>query len=96
MKNIFSYSAGTPIAAGTAGPGTHRLTTPLSIQQNHNNHYAPRTYNPSTIMAAAGGTRITPPLKRPRLMVPSMKHQRAQSPKKIVLPGIDDLRTYSK
>jgi len=47
-------------------------------------------------LGAATGARVTPPLKRPRLVVPSVRQQtRAPSPKKIVIPGIDDLKTYS-
>uniref|UniRef100_A0A6A7FWZ0 Basic-leucine zipper transcription factor O n=1 Tax=Hirondellea gigas TaxID=1518452 RepID=A0A6A7FWZ0_9CRUS len=43
-----------------------------------------------------GGPRLTPPLKRPRMMIPMrQQQQRAQSPKKVVLPGLEDLRTYS-
>ncbi|CAL4063770.1 unnamed protein product, partial [Meganyctiphanes norvegica] len=47
-------------------------------------------------LGAQAGARLTPPLKRPRLVVPSVRQQtRAPSPKKIVIPGIDDLKTYS-
>ncbi|XP_069977149.1 heterogeneous nuclear ribonucleoprotein C-like 3 isoform X3 [Penaeus vannamei] len=53
------------------------------------------SYNAGTALGA-GGARLTPPLKRPRLMVPSMRQQpRAQSPKKVVSPGLEDLKTYS-
>ncbi|KAK8733900.1 hypothetical protein OTU49_006236 [Cherax quadricarinatus] len=42
------------------------------------------------------GPRLTPPLKRPRLMVPNLRQQpRAQSPKKVATPGLEDLKTYS-
>ncbi|XP_064114737.1 RNA-binding protein Raly-like isoform X3 [Macrobrachium rosenbergii] len=47
--------------------------------------------------ATLQGARLTPPLKRPRLVVPSLRQQpRAQSPKKVVTtPGLEDLKTYS-
>lgn len=47
--------------------------------------------------ATLQGARLTPPLKRPRLVVPSLRQQpRAQSPKKVVpAPGLEDLKTYS-
>lgn len=45
----------------------------------------------------ACGPRLTPPLKRPRLVVPNLRQQpRAQSPKKVATPGLEDLKTYSK
>ncbi|XP_063886673.1 uncharacterized protein LOC135114692 isoform X10 [Scylla paramamosain] len=51
-------------------------------------------YNAGGAMGACG-PRLTPPLKRPRLVVPSMRQQpRAQSPKKVAAPGLEDLKTY--
>ncbi|XP_045117331.1 heterogeneous nuclear ribonucleoprotein C-like isoform X5 [Portunus trituberculatus] len=53
------------------------------------------SYNAGGAMGACG-PRLTPPLKRPRLVVPSMRQQpRAQSPKKVAAPGLEDLKTYS-
>ncbi|XP_071514667.1 uncharacterized protein [Panulirus ornatus] len=54
------------------------------------------SYNAGSAMGACG-PRLTPPLKRPRLVVPSLRQQpRAQSPKKVATPGLEDLKTYSK
>lgn len=53
------------------------------------------SYNAGGAMGGCG-PRLTPPLKRPRLVVPSMRQQpRAQSPKKVAGPGLEDLKTYS-
>ncbi|XP_069168550.1 uncharacterized protein [Procambarus clarkii] len=53
------------------------------------------SYNAGGAMGP-GGPRLTPPLKRPRLMVPNLRQQpRAQSPKKVATPGLEDLKTYS-
>lgn len=52
-------------------------------------------YNAGGAMGPCG-PRLTPPLKRPRLMVPNLRQQpRAQSPKKVATPGLEDLKTYS-
>ncbi|XP_018012656.1 uncharacterized protein LOC108669763 [Hyalella azteca] len=55
------------------------------------------SYNAGAAGLSVGAPRLTPPLKRPRMMVPlrQQQQQRAQSPKKVVLPGYEDLRTYS-
>ncbi|XP_076057204.1 uncharacterized protein LOC143034740 [Oratosquilla oratoria] len=53
------------------------------------------SYNASAAMGV-GGARLTPPLKRARMMLPNTRQQpRAQSPKKVVIPGCEDLKTYS-
>ncbi|XP_042237566.1 uncharacterized protein LOC121876501 isoform X1 [Homarus americanus] len=53
------------------------------------------SYNAGGAMGPCG-PRLTPPLKRPRLMVPNLRQQpRAQSPKKVATPGLEDLKTYS-
>jgi len=43
---------------------------------------------------AAGMIGMTPPLKRPRMTAP-VRPPRPSSPRKLVLTGLDDLRTYS-
>ena len=55
------------------------------------------SYNSGAAGPGISGPRLTPPLKRPRMMIPMrQQQQRAQSPKKVVCPGLEDLRTYSE
>ncbi|KAG7160246.1 putative heterogeneous nuclear ribonucleoprotein C-like, partial [Homarus americanus] len=65
------------------------LTVCVSLSRPANSYNAGGAMGPC-------GPRLTPPLKRPRLMVPNLRQQpRAQSPKKVATPGLEDLKTYS-